>query len=91
MLIHRILDNTPFGPTDVEAMAQAFEAICLTLNITRADERDLVARKVINCATLGTLNRQDICKKGAGRVSRPGAIQNWSVQKFLNLPGASAV
>jgi hypothetical protein len=62
MLIHRILDNAPFGPTDVEAIAQAFEAICLTLNITRADERDLVARKVINCATLGTLNRQDICK-----------------------------
>ena len=76
MLIHRILDNTPFGPTDVEAMAQAFEAICLTLDITRADERDLVARKVINCAKLGTLNRQDICKTVLAEFQDQAAFQN---------------
>ena len=62
MLIHRLLENTAFGPTDVEAMAQAFEGICAVLGITRADERELVARKVISCAKLGTLNSQDICK-----------------------------
>jgi hypothetical protein len=62
MLIHRLLANTAFGPTDVEAMVQAFEGICAELKITRADERELVARKVINCAKLGTLNSQDICK-----------------------------
>ena len=62
MLIHRLLQNTAFGPTDVEAMAQAFEGICAVLRITRADERELVARKVINCAKFGTLNSQDICK-----------------------------
>ena len=62
MLIHRLLENTAFAPTDVEAMVQAFEGICAVLRITRADERELVARKVINCAKLGTLNSQGICK-----------------------------
>jgi hypothetical protein len=62
MLIHRLLKTTGFGPTDVEAMAQAFEAICADLKITRADERELVARKVINNAQCGTLNSQDIRK-----------------------------
>jgi hypothetical protein len=51
-----------FEPADLEEMAQAFKTICRTLKITRSDERDLIARKVINCAKDGTLNCQDICK-----------------------------
>jgi hypothetical protein len=62
MLIHRLLKNTAFGPTDVEAMAQAFEGICAELKTTRANERDLIARNVINCAKCGTLDSQDIRK-----------------------------
>jgi hypothetical protein len=60
MLIHRLLENTAFGPTDVEAMAQAFESICGQLGITQADERDVIARRVIDCAKRGTLDSQDI-------------------------------
>jgi hypothetical protein len=62
MLIHRLLGNTAFGPTDVEGMAQAFEGICAELKATRADEREVIARNVINCAKCGTLNSQDIRK-----------------------------
>ena len=62
MLIHRLLGNTPFGPTDVESMAQAFEAICAQLDKKRADEREGIARRVINCAKRGTLDSQDIRK-----------------------------
>ena len=62
MPIHRLLENTVFGPADVEAMAEAVETICRVLEISGADDRDLVARRVINCAKLGTLNCQDICK-----------------------------
>jgi hypothetical protein len=51
-----------FEPADVEEMAQAFKTICRTLKITRPDERELIARKVINCAKDGTPNCQDICK-----------------------------
>jgi hypothetical protein len=62
MLIHRLLVNTAFGPTDVEAIAQAFEAICTQLQIRRADEREVIARRVINCAKRDTLDSQDIRK-----------------------------
>jgi hypothetical protein len=51
-----------FEPADVEEMAQAFKTICRTLKITRPDERELIARKVINCAKDDTPNCQDICK-----------------------------
>jgi|SoimicMinimDraft_17_1059745.scaffolds.fasta_scaffold115867_1 hypothetical protein len=62
MPIYRLIRNTVFEPADVEEMAQAFNTICHTLKITRPDERDLIARKVIKCAEGGTLNCQDICK-----------------------------
>ena len=62
MLIHRLLGNTTFGPTDVEAMVQAFEGICAQLGIEGAVEREVIARRVINCAKCGTLNSQDIRK-----------------------------
>jgi hypothetical protein len=62
MLVHRLLENTPFGPTDVESMAQAFEAICSQLDKKRADEREVIARRIINCAKRGTLDSQDIRK-----------------------------
>jgi hypothetical protein len=62
MPIYRLLENSAFGPIDVEAMAQAFEGICIQLELTREDDREIIARRVIECANLGTLNRQDICE-----------------------------
>ncbi len=80
MLIHRLLENTPFGPTDVESMAQAFEAICAQLNIRGADERELVARKVINCAKRGTLDSQDIRKMVLSEFQDQAAVHGSEVR-----------
>jgi hypothetical protein len=80
MLIHRLLVNTAFGPTDVEAMAQAFEAICTQLDIKRADEREVIAHRVIDCAKRGTLNRQDICKMVVSEFQDQAALDDSEVR-----------
>jgi hypothetical protein len=49
-------------------MAQAFEAICAQLEIKGADEREVIARRVTNCAKCGTLNSQDIRKMVVAEV-----------------------
>ena len=43
-----------FEPAHVEAMAYAFEAICLTLKLPKGDStRNLVAEKIVEYAQLG--------------------------------------
>ena len=80
MLIHRLLVNTAFGPTDVEAMAQAFEAICTQLDIKRADEREVIARRVIDCAKRGTLDSQDIRKMVVSGFQDQAALDDSEVR-----------
>ena len=55
MPISEILKGGAFEPTHIEAMGQAFEAVCSGLGLTNRDDplRDLVARKVIECAQRG--------------------------------------
>jgi len=55
MLIYEILKGGVFEPKHIEAMGQAFEAVCSGLGLTKRDDplRDLVARKVIECAQRG--------------------------------------
>jgi hypothetical protein len=49
MSIYDILKGGVFDPKHIEAMGQAFEAVCSGLELTNHDDplRDLVARKVI--------------------------------------------
>lgn len=55
MPIYDILKGGAFEPKHIEAMGQAFEAVCSGLGLTNRDDplRDLVARKVIECAQRG--------------------------------------
>jgi hypothetical protein len=55
MPIYEILKGAVFEPKHIEAMAQAFEVVCSGLGLTKRDDplRDLVARKVIECAQRG--------------------------------------
>jgi hypothetical protein len=54
MLIYEILKGGVFDPKHIEAMGQAFAAVCIRLELTNRDPlRDLVARKVIECAQRG--------------------------------------
>jgi hypothetical protein len=54
MPIYEILKGGVFEPKHVEAKGQAFEAVCSGLELTNRDDplRDLVARKVIECASM---------------------------------------
>jgi hypothetical protein len=63
MPIYGLLHNAAFEPSEVEALAEAFEIICGHLNVTLNNDplRDLVARKVIDLAERGTRDPQDIC------------------------------
>ena len=55
MAIYRLLKDAAFEPVHIEAMAFAFEAVCVELRLAdRADPlRDIVARKVIERAQCG--------------------------------------
>jgi hypothetical protein len=61
-------------------MVQAFEAICSTLEITKADEREIVARKVIDCAKRGTLDSQDIRKTVVSEFQDQAALDDREVR-----------
>jgi hypothetical protein len=53
--LYRLLENCAFDPDEVEAISAAFEDACRTLGLAeRIDPlRDLVARKIIDCAQTG--------------------------------------
>jgi hypothetical protein len=55
MPLREILKGGVFESKHVEAMAQAFEAVRSEFKLTKRDDplRDLVARKVIECAQRG--------------------------------------
>ena len=56
MPLYRLLQNQPFGPEQIEAMACAFEAICheRQLRVGRDDaQRELIAQLVIDYAQRG--------------------------------------
>lgn len=55
MSIYEILKGGVFEPKHIEAMGQAFDAVCSGLELSNRDDplRDLVARKVIECAQRG--------------------------------------
>ena len=55
MPLYRLLQNEAFEPEHVEAMSQAFEAVCLKLKLASRDDplRDAVARNVMEWAQRG--------------------------------------
>ena len=55
MPIRLLLQSSAFEPSEVEALAEAFESVCYKLKIVRIDNptRALIARKVINFAECG--------------------------------------
>jgi hypothetical protein len=55
MPIYEILKGGVFEPKHIEAMGLAFETVCSGLELTKRDDplRDLVARKIIECAQRG--------------------------------------
>jgi hypothetical protein len=55
MAIYRLLQNTNFETEDIAVMAAVFEDLCVELGLAQREDplRDMVARKVIECAQMG--------------------------------------
>jgi len=64
MPIYEILKGRGFEPKHIEAMGRAFEAVCSGLGLAKHDDplRDLVARKVIECAQRGEHDPERIAR-----------------------------
>ena len=64
MPIYEILKGGAFEPKHIEAMGQAFEAVCSGLGMTSHDDplRDLVARKIIECAQRGEQDHERLAR-----------------------------
>jgi hypothetical protein len=61
MSIYPLLHNVAFEPAHVEQMAQAYEAVCITLNLTNDDpSRVEVAHKVISRGKRGVLTAEGL-------------------------------
>ena len=64
MPIRRMFGNLTFEPTDIEAMSRALDAACLALRLSKLEEplRQIVARKVVECASTGERDPQVLCR-----------------------------
>jgi len=55
MAIHRLLQNTVFGPDDITSMAEAYENALRTLGLVDRNDpvTEIVAKKIIEIAQTG--------------------------------------
>ena len=56
--------NLAFEPADIEAMSRALEAACAVLRLSKREEplRQIVARKVVECAGTGERDPRVLCR-----------------------------
>jgi hypothetical protein len=64
MPIRQMFGTLAFEPTDVEAMSRALEAACVVLRLSKREEtlRQIVARKVVECASTGERDPEVLCR-----------------------------
>jgi hypothetical protein len=64
MATRQMFGNLTFEPADIEAMSRALEAACVALRLSKREEplRQIVARKVIECASTGERDPQVLCR-----------------------------
>ena len=64
MAARPMFGNLAFEPTDIEAMTRALEAACVVLRLSKREEtlRQIVARKVVECASTGERDPQVLCR-----------------------------
>ena len=54
MTIHRMLQNTPMGPEEVERLVLAYEQTLRELGLTKRDNQaQMIAKKVVEVAQTG--------------------------------------
>jgi hypothetical protein len=59
----RLLQHSAFEPERIELMSAAFEQACRELSLAEAEgpQRELLARKIIECAQTGERDRARLC------------------------------
>ena len=64
MAARQMFGNLAFETADIEAMSRALEAACVALQLSKREEplRQIVARKVIECASTGERDPQVLCR-----------------------------
>lgn len=64
MAIHRLLQNTPLGPEEIERLVQAYERTLQILDLTsRSDSlTQIVARKIFDIGQTGIRDPEQISK-----------------------------
>jgi len=64
MPVRKIFGNLAFESTDIEAMSRALEAACVALRLSKREEplRQIVARKVVECASTGERDPRVLCR-----------------------------
>jgi hypothetical protein len=72
MPFRNTLGNLTFEPTALEAMDRAVEAACIVLRLSKREEslRQIVARKVIECAVAGERDPEVLCKMAVSELQR---------------------
>ena len=63
MPLIRLLQNSAFEPERIEVMSAAFEQACRELGLatTEDPQRELLARKIIECAQTGERDQVRLC------------------------------
>ena len=66
------LGNLTFEPTDIEAMNRALETACVMLRLSKREEslRQIVARKIIECAGTGERDPEVLCQMVVSELQR---------------------
>ena len=55
MTIHRLLQNTPLGPEDIERLVTAYEKTLVALDLKKSDDpvTQIIAKKIIEIGQTG--------------------------------------
>jgi hypothetical protein len=63
MPLTRLLQNSAFEPDRIEVMSAAFQQACRELGLAETEDplRELVARKIIECAQTGERDQARLC------------------------------
>jgi len=72
MRIRQELGNLTFEPADIEAMNRALETACVMLRLSKREEslRQIVARKIIECAATGERDAEVLCQMVVSELQR---------------------
>jgi hypothetical protein len=71
-MLRQDLGNLTFESTDIEAMNRALETACVMLRLSKREEslRQIVARKIIECAATGERDPEVLCQMVVSELQR---------------------